>query len=82
MILTIIVKSFKVQVPNCLQFFEDEKLTKNSVDGISVSVDECGDDVHHAQDDQRQQQQCQDGLLGSGYQALDENRRNCITKLY
>jgi len=55
-------------------------LTKYSVDGILVSVDESCDDVHYAQDDQRQQQQRQDRLLGASNQTL-KHRTKCYARV-
>ena len=48
---------------NGLKLLDKQALTKNSVDGILVSVNQRGNDIHHAQDDEGQQQQRQDRLL-------------------
>ena len=51
-----------------------KELTENSVDGIPVSIDESCHDVHHAQDDEGEQQQGQDSLLRASDQTLDQRK--------
>jgi hypothetical protein len=51
------------------------KLTKYSVDGVSVPVNQCCHDIHHPEDDKREQNQSQNRLLGSRNQTLKEKVR-------
>ena len=56
-------------------FYLITKLTKYSVDGVSVPVNQCCHDIHHPEDDKREQNQSQNRLLGSRNQTLKEKVR-------